>query len=532
MFAVNRHRYIALVLVVAFSFSFAFDGLLAFGNLGAIGNNGGSSGNTFNKTTGTTTPVASDTKNPSHNWKGIVSLNTWWNTAWTYRQMVNFTEPGLMDRLNDPENVYMTFSGNVAHNNSIRVACFVNTNSSWLEIPSQVWNATFSGAFYTRCTIFFFLNLTKGTTETYYIYYDSVINTKPTYPNHIYLRGYNDPAIPADTTNPSFTSFYYNNNTKPAYNNVNSIQIIVNNNTATPRAKVCLVPTVRAGSDWGGPSQAIYSATQGLTDSLNLAQKEWESVGELALQAANDTVIDGAGASEWERLNVGPDNPAEAWDGHGGITVLADGPLFCQFKIRTTDGAYNNAPALGTAWQNGGYIDAFNGSVVADAVNRGNDGYTYPGGNGFPAGTNVCNVGGVGYAKYNITYTFYYQQATPSQMFSRVDMSIGSFPQRGPVGSRYPHMAANYAFTTGVCFKNYGDWPHILQLVAGAANATNLLQNYKAWNGTKYGLDTIPLEVGGAYTRKCDYPLEPWQCWYDSANANPTIGLMAITNSI
>src|SRR5271157_1824618 len=519
MFAVNRHRYIALVLVVAFSFSFAFDGLLAFGNLGAIGNNGGSSGNTFNKTTGTTTPVASDTKNPSHNWKGIVSLNTWWNTAWTYRQMVNFTEPGLMDRLNDPENVYMTFSGNVAHNNSIRVACFVNTNSSWLEIPSQVWNATFSGAFYTRCAIFFFLNLTKSTTETYYIYYDPAINTKTTYVNHIYLRGYTDAAIPADTTNPSFTSFYYNNATKPAYNLVNSIQIIVNNNTATPRAKVCLVPTVRGGSDWGGSCMSIYSALQAGTDTLNAANKAFESVGTLALQAANDTTTDGSGALQWERVNVAPNNPAEAWDGHGSITVIANGPLFCQFKVRTTDGGYNDAVVLGTTWVNGGYDDVWNASVHTDAVNMGNDGYTSP------TGTQVCNVGGIGYVKYNLTYTFYYQQATPSQLFARLDMTIGAFPQRGPAASGYPVSNARYTYRTGVCFKNFGDWPHIMQIVA--TNTTNLAQNSKSWNGSKYGLYTMNLA-----SRKCDYPLEPWTCWWDSNNVAPTLGMMAITNSI
>lgn len=463
---------------------------------------------------------ASDTK-IHMTYQGIPTIQSWWNAQWTYRQLVNFTEPGLMDRLNDPENVYMTFATGIAHNNSIRLALFNSSTSSWNEIPSQVWNATFyaSTSFYSSCTIFFFLNMTKGTTDTYYVYYDPVINTKTTYVNHIYLRGYNDTAITADTTNPSFKSFYYNNNTKPTYSHINSIQIIVNNNTAVPRAKICLVPTVRAGSDWGGPSQSIYSAIQGSTDALSLANKDWESVGELALQAANDTNVDGSGALEWERLNVGPDNPAEAWDGHGKITVLANGPLFCQFKIQTTDGAYNNAVPTTTTWINGGYIDAWNASVVADTVNRGNDGYTSPG------GSQVCNVGGVGYTKYNITYSVYYQQATSSQMFSRIDLSIGAFPQRGTAASHYYAANARYTYNTGVCFKNYGDWPHIVQIVA--TNTSTLAQNSKSWNGSKYGLYTMGLSA-----RKCDYPLEPWTCWWDSNNVAPTIGLMAVTNSI
>nr|MDO8110949.1 hypothetical protein [Candidatus Sigynarchaeota archaeon] len=446
-------------------------------------------------------PKASDTK-ITKTWQAVETLDSWWNVNWQYRKKITFVEPGLMDRDRDPMNVYVTFTGNEARVNSLRVVLF-RDSTTWVEISSQVWNATTHNAggifYYDRCTVFFLLNMTKADTEIYYLYYDPAISTAPSYANRIDIRG-RDTAMANDNVNPSFTHL---NGT--AYNNVDSLQVIVDGNTANPRAAVALVDTVRAGSDWGGPCNSIYSARYGNADALNLAQSTYMSVGEMALQASSAAdPFDGAA----ERINVGPDNVAEAWDGRGAITVLDDGPLFTRVKIQTTDGAYASLANLGSGAANGWYRDYIYNTRYAqvDTASRG-------------------VTGGNGYVKYNITYTFYYYGL---QTFAKIDLDIGAYPQRGPTGGvphiDYPLEAANYLRPTNVNFKNYGDWPHLAQLVRG--NAGTVAQDRKAWIGSKYGLYNMDIAA-----RRRDYPLEPWTAWYDTAT-DPTVGMFSVTNSI
>ncbi|MHA1680448.1 MAG: hypothetical protein ACTSUE_05530, partial [Promethearchaeota archaeon] len=66
-------------------------------------------------------------------WEAEETLSEWWNANWLYRQKITITEPGLMDRDKDPVDVYVTFSGDVAHENSIRIAYYDNS-STWNEI--------------------------------------------------------------------------------------------------------------------------------------------------------------------------------------------------------------------------------------------------------------------------------------------------------------------------------------------------------------------------------------------------------------
>lgn len=441
---------------------------------------------------------ASDTK-ITKNWQAIETLDSWWSGSWQYRKKLTITEPGLMDRLNDPVNLYIDFSseGNVARVNSIRITLFNSSTLNWNEIPSQVWNATNVGGFHIRCTVLFFVNMTKGDSEVYYIYYDPTYNTAPIYPDRITARGINDIAITNDGVMPTVRHV---NGTSWA--NSDAIQILVN---GQPQASVCLVDTMRGASDWGGCANSIYSARYGGTDVFNVGAQTWMSIGEMALQATRiPDPFDGSDQYAAQRCNVGPDNPAEAWDGQGIVNVTDDGPLFTRIKIHTTDGAFSTSYPQNHV--NYWYRDTFNTSVVNDtgAYRGGAPGY---------------GAGAQGYVKYDIYYTFYY---FGSRTFCKIDMDISAKPVRGTNAS-YAYTRSNYQ-DTDVNFKNFGDWPHLGQLVR--ATTGTVAQDRKAWYGSKYGL--YNMLVGD---RRRDYPIEPWTAWYDTAG-DPTAGLFAITNSI
>ncbi len=436
------------------------------------------------------------------NWQAVETLENWWNSNWAYRKKVTITEPNLMDREREPVDIYLTFTGNEARVNSIRLTLYNGSSNAWYEVPSQVWNATThsngTANFYDGCSVMFLLNMTKADSEIYYVYYDPVVSTLPSYTKRIAVRGRNNPSITDDTVNPSFT---HSNST--AYPNVDSIEIATDGNWAAPRAAVCLVDTMRNGSDWGGPACSIFSARQGATDVFNLAQQTWMSIGEMALQAS-DTPADES-FTQVERCNVGPDNPHEAWDGLGAITIIDDGPLFVRFRIQTTDGAYTSLVAAGSAtdW----HRDSIYGRTT-DSETRGTS-------------------GSLGYVKYNITYTFFYYG---TQTFVKIDLDILSAPQRGPIGSGYPVTRATYPRVTSAYFKNYGDWPHLGQLVRASTGVVS--QDTKAWLGSKYSPDGTTVYSMPIADRRRDFPTEPWTAWYHSTNAAPSIGMYAITNSI
>ncbi|MEX2684491.1 MAG: hypothetical protein Q6373_023170 [Candidatus Sigynarchaeota archaeon] len=490
---------IRLILRTAPIIFIVFTSVFLGGLILAPGNDSSTKSNDALNKTGNVDIGASDTV-ITKNWQAVETLESWWNSAWAYRKKVTITEPGLMDREREPVDIYLTFTGNEARVNSIRLTLYNGSSRAWYEVPSQVWNATThsngSALFYDRCSVTFLLNMTKSDNEVYYVYYDPVISTPPSYAKRIALRGRNNPAITDDTVNPSFT---HSNGT--AYPNVDSIEIATDGNWAAPRAAVCLVDTMRGGSDWGGPACSIYSARQGATDVFNLAQQTWMSIGEMALQASSAADP----FSQDERCNVGPDNPAEAWDGLGSITVLDDGPLFVRFKIQTTDGAYTSLVAAGstTDW----HRDIIYNST-SDSVTRGTS-------------------GSLGYVKYNITYTFFFYG---TQTFVKIDLDILSAPQRGPLGSSYPVTRSNYPRVTSAYFKNYGDWPHLGQLVRASVGSVS--QDRKAWLGSKYSPDGVTVYNMPIADRRRDYPTEPWTAWYHSTNAAPSIGMFAITNSI
>ncbi|MHA1271117.1 MAG: hypothetical protein ACTSPY_15090 [Candidatus Helarchaeota archaeon] len=94
----------------------------------------------------------------------------WWNDQYLFRKRINLTEPNVIPRNNAPISFFIIFDQSKPYNNSIRVASY---NGGWTEIPSQVWNETFSGTFIDSATITIMDNLSQGETKEYYLYYDN-----------------------------------------------------------------------------------------------------------------------------------------------------------------------------------------------------------------------------------------------------------------------------------------------------------------------------------------------------------------------
>ena len=447
-----------------------------------------------------TNPTASDTV-ISKDWEALETLESWWDENWQYRKKITIDEPSLMDREREPIDVYLEFTGNVAHENSIRLTYYSN-DSTWYEVESQVYNVTLSGNYYVSCTLFFFLDLKKADTDVYYVYYDPVISTPASYNDYIGVVGVADIDdgvlnINNETNDNRRPEIVHANGTT-AYTNTDSFRILYNGSVRM--ADVALIDTERGGSDWGGSSCGLMSAMYGTTDTLDRDGNQWLSIGEMALDAigydAANNVADGFSGSF--RVNVGPDNPAEAWDGNGNVTILEDGPLFTKIKIQTTDGAF--ADIEGGTW----YRDDQGLGLTDDNYNR--------------------YAGATGYVKYNITYTFYYYG---NATFTKIDLDILADPQRGSLGSGYSIESSSYQ-DTNVYFKNYGDWPHLMQLVK--ATSGSAVQNRKSWYGSKYGLFDDPLTEDA---KRRDYPLEPWTAWWDdAAGTDPGVGMFAITDGI
>ncbi|MFX0101698.1 MAG: hypothetical protein ACFFCS_19190 [Candidatus Hodarchaeota archaeon] len=447
---------------------------------------------------GSQDPRSSDTSIVK-NWEAEETITSWWDSTWLNRRKITITEPGLMDRDRDPVNVYLTFTGDEARNNSIRIAYYNGTG--WNNVSSQVWNATMhsngSANFYDSCTVMFFVNITKSDTDVYYVYYDPYYNTPANYVDHITVRGALNPDIVNDPGN--MPNVYHSNGT--TWSGVDSFEIIVDGDTASPQAVVCLVDTMRGQSDWGGSSCSLIRAENNEVDALDINALQWMSIGEIAVDADGyDSYMSvGGGFSGEHRVNIGPDNPAEAWDGNGNVTVEEDGPLFTRVRITTTDGAFqyvNNSE-----W----WRDDMSALITSDSVSRGN--------------------GGAGYATYDIVYTFYYYGG---KTFAKIDLDFTAEPQRGSSSSGYPIESALYN-DTGLYFKNYGDWPHLMQLVSADWNYPTK-QDMKSWYGSKYGYFQEYID-----SRRRDYPLEPWTAWWDNntgPTTNPTIGMFAETDGI
>jgi hypothetical protein len=290
---------------------------------------------------------------------GRETLVEWWNKSYDYRRKVTVIEPDIADRVMEPVNAYLTFTGNTARKGIIAVTYW--DLSVWHEIPSQIWNTTTHNVggydYYSSCTLCFFVNVTRNHEEVFYAYYDAKLTTStPTYPNRIDAIAVDDPNVPNDRNGSTLVS------TMPSVTLANGTVLLsrdvirISTAYSTNSAAIVLTDTIRGDSDWGGPCLGLIAARFGATNALKLATMskgpytgEYLAIGEFAFDPqGSDT---GMGSDQLTRVNVGPDNPAEAWVLGAGIWVLDDGCLFTRIKVVTSDGAYTR---IGAAYSGSG----------------------------------------------------------------------------------------------------------------------------------------------------------------------------------
>lgn len=418
--------------------------------------------------------------------QGIRTLN-WWDSGYHHRRMITLTEPGIADRCLEPVDVYLSFTPGEAVVNSIRVTFY--NGSSWVEEPSQIWNETTytAGAkeYYNSCTVTFLSNISKSQQKIYYIYYDEMNNTAPNYGKSIWAVARNSSA-PVDEAYP----WIYDS--ESGVNTTHADLIDIRTAYSNESASILLSDTVRPGSDWGGPVCGIITAKYNDSYALNTYDgyraSSFMFVGEFAIDPFNR---DSSTASVY-RVNVGPNNPAEAWiPGGGKVYIEENGPLFVMIRIITSDGGYESA----------GYT-VNNGSASIHMSITGHTDTVYPSSPGNH---------GSGFFNYTYTYRFYYHGPNLlAELDQRIQVNIQS--RDGATPQAY--------------VKNYGDWPHILTLTSNNTSGA-ALQNRHAWYGSKYFLFNE-----SSYSRRRDFPVEKWCAWYDNdSGSDPSIGIIT-TNDV
>ncbi|WEU40543.1 MAG: hypothetical protein OdinLCB4_001030 [Candidatus Odinarchaeum yellowstonii] len=211
-------------------------------------------------------------------------------------------------------------------------------------------------------------------------------------------------------------------------------------------------------------------------------------VGEFALDPFNRD----AGTGSVYRVNVGPNNPAEAWiPGGGRVYILDNGPLFVRIRIITSDGGYES-----------GTYTVNNRTANIHMSITGHTDIVYP--------SNPGNHGS-GFFNYTYTYRFYYHGPN---LLAELDQAIqvNIQPMDGAIPQAY--------------VKNYGDWPHICTFTSNTT-AGAALQNMHAWYGSKYFLFNE-----SSYARRRDFPLEKWCAWYDNeSGSDPSIGIITTNDT-
>jgi hypothetical protein len=404
-----------------------------------------------------------------------VQTDEWWDTNYNSRRMITLTEPGISDRILEPIDVFLTFTTGEAIVDSIRVAFF--NGSEWIEETSQIWNETTYtvglNTYYNSCTVTFLTNITESSQKIYYIYYDDSYNIPAIYANKIWAYATNSSATP-DT---SFPRVYSNITDSYVYADMISIATTFSNDLAS----IILTDTMRPSpySDWFGPVCSLitakYNDSNGLDTSNGASVDSFMITGEFALDPfGRDPSM---ASSPLNRVNVGPNNPAEAWiPGGGSVFIEENGSLFLKIKIITTDGGFENADLTIEGWPM--------------SMASSDDSVTY-------------SNHGSGFFNYTYTYRFYYHGYN---LLAELNQEIGVNIQVGGGGAQ-AHV------------KNYGDWPHVM---AFSSIDGGTIQNMQAWFGSLKGLYTDPMG-----TRRHDFPLESWCAWYDNEIGNaPSIGLI------
>ncbi|MFX1262900.1 MAG: carboxypeptidase-like regulatory domain-containing protein, partial [Promethearchaeota archaeon] len=108
----------------------------------------------------------------------------WWDSSFTYRRFINFTEPDVSDRNLAPVHLLLAFENGRCYTNSIRIMYF--QDPQWVAIPFQLWNTTFysGGQFIESTRVSFMVNATRAVSETnFYVYYAKTDIGSVSYPN-------------------------------------------------------------------------------------------------------------------------------------------------------------------------------------------------------------------------------------------------------------------------------------------------------------------------------------------------------------
>ncbi|NHI92431.1 MAG: hypothetical protein EAX96_08000 [Candidatus Lokiarchaeota archaeon] len=424
------------------------------------------------------TPINRPIQNETSSIEDLVyseeNIAGWWDTNWKYRYKITVQDSDISTPVNIteiefyPMDVYVTFDTQTCYNDSIRVLYY--NDSGWQEVVSQVWNKTFEGdnEHISSATVFFYINMTYGATEIFYIYFDSQIKGYPSYTDRIWAFTFNKTEWQATGEIPP--AIYWPNGTVRYGNALNISTIDYSSGTSVTMLE--LTDTRRLGSDWGGPCCSIVSALYGTSDVFQndgVAPNGFLQLGEFALGWDEGT----------NRHNVMPDNPSEA--ANGNITIEDDGPLFLRVKIQTEDGGF--------------YYSEDYGYVVVN----GHDGSGW-------GGRDVTS--GTGWLNYTITYSFYYK---PTTAFAKIELNITAM-QDVPV-------------------RPYADWPHMVGFLTDAPTAYGgigtFLQNRRAWAGALEGIGDAGQNNYGT-DRNRDFPIEPWVALYDNSTGggDPTVGLI------
>ncbi|NHI92432.1 MAG: hypothetical protein EAX96_08005 [Candidatus Lokiarchaeota archaeon] len=298
-----------------------------------------------------------DDLNFSKNAYSESTATEWWNTSWLYRYEIGLTEPivstpiNISERIDEPIDIYLTFPDDqTCINDSIRVVYF--DGNIWSnEIPCQVWNETYytGNTYLSSCNVFFFMNISQGEQETYYIYYNQSAPI-PNYSQLIWINAYNDASKTDDTTNPDVI----NTLGQPSQTNCDTINISTSLGTM---AQIELIDTLNMNDRLSGPVCSLITLKYFTYDALRYNPSTVGSGGQFFV--INDFALDDNGGSnevDWqvyyeddpipEYLLITPDNPSEATNGK--VQIEENGTLFVRLRIDTDDGGYNYTEISGS----------------------------------------------------------------------------------------------------------------------------------------------------------------------------------------
>jgi len=114
----------------------------------------------------------------------------WWNLTYHYRKPIIITEPGLINRENEPVEVEVDFDSLKAHKNSLRLLYF--DGNKWIgPLPLQLSETYLDpdNPNYIRSTkITFLANVSKGKEIIYYLYYTDYPVEEKTYPTDLHVN--------------------------------------------------------------------------------------------------------------------------------------------------------------------------------------------------------------------------------------------------------------------------------------------------------------------------------------------------------